>query len=90
MKSHINVGFRKTFASLSPEIGDQARESYRLFQRDPRHPSLHFKRVHGSDRLVSVRVGLGYRAVGILESSDEVVWFWIGPHDEYERILYSR
>jgi hypothetical protein len=67
----------------------QARAAYRLFQKNPRHRGLHFKHVHGSKRLVSARVGRSYRAVGVLLASDEVVWFWIGPHDEYEKVLKS-
>jgi len=31
-------------------------------------------------------VTLGYRAVGLLES-DEVTWFWIGGHADYDRLL---
>jgi hypothetical protein len=67
----------------------QARAAYRLFRENPRHPGLHFKRVHGSDRLVAARIG-SYRTVGILSASDEVVWFWIGPHEQYEKIISSR
>jgi hypothetical protein len=37
--------------------------------------------------LVSARVGRVYRAVGVHSASDEIVWFWIGPHDEYEKLL---
>lgn len=36
---------------------------------------------------VSVRVGRSYRAVGRLVASNEIVWVWIGPHEQYERIL---
>jgi hypothetical protein len=36
-----------------------------------------------------VRVGLGNRAVGIL-SDDTVVWFWIGSHAEYDRLIKKR
>jgi hypothetical protein len=50
---------------------------------DPDHPSLHFKKV-GSYR--SVRVGLAYRALGIVDE-EAVIWFWIGSHDEYERLI---
>ena len=35
------------------------------------------------------RLFRSYRAVGILPSSDEVVWFWIGPHEQYETLLYT-
>jgi hypothetical protein len=31
-------------------------------------------------------VTLGYRAAGLLED-DEVTWFWIGSHAEYDRLL---
>jgi hypothetical protein len=33
-----------------------------------------------------VRVTLGYRALGLLEG-EEVTWFWIGAHAEYDRLL---
>jgi hypothetical protein len=69
-------------------VREQAVAAYRLFRSNPRHPGLNFKRVHRTERYVSVRVGRSYRAVGILSSSDEVVWFWIGPHEAYEKILY--
>jgi len=88
LKSHTNPAFRKLFASLSFEVREQARIAYRLFQANPRHPGLHFKHVHGSDKYVSARVGRSYRVVGILAKPDEVVWFWIGPHEEYETLLY--
>jgi hypothetical protein len=87
VKSRTAPEFRQRIASLPPEIRAHARAAYRLFQANPRHASLHFKRIHGSNRLVSARVGRTYRAVGILAASDEVVWFWIGPHDEYEKVL---
>ena len=47
------------------------------------------KRTRGSSRLVAARVGRSYRALGVLTASDEVLWFWIGPHDEYEKVLKS-
>jgi transcription initiation factor TFIIIB Brf1 subunit/transcription initiation factor TFIIB len=89
LKSHTNPNFRKRFAALPAEVREQARAAYRLFRNNPRHPGLNFKRVHGAELYVSARVGRSYRAVGILTASDEVVWFWIGPHEEYERILYT-
>jgi hypothetical protein len=33
-----------------------------------------------------VRIGQDFRALGILER-DTIVWFWIGSHDVYERLL---
>jgi hypothetical protein len=34
----------------------------------------------------SVRVGLGWRALGVREG-DVMVWFWIGSHADYDRLL---
>jgi len=31
-------------------------------------------------------VGVGYRALG-LKVDDGIVWFWIGSHAEYERLI---
>jgi hypothetical protein len=31
-------------------------------------------------------VTVGYRALGLLKS-EEFVWFWIGSHAEYDRVL---
>jgi hypothetical protein len=87
VKSHTTPEFRQLLAALPAAIRRQAREAYRVFRTNPRHPGLHFKRVHGSRRAVSARVGINYRAVGALKSSGHVIWFWIGPHDEYVRLL---
>jgi len=86
MNSRINARFRKAYASLPDRIRQQARESYRLFKQNPRHPGLHFKRINATLPIYSVRVNLDYRALGLLRG-DTIVWFWIGPHDEYDRIL---
>jgi len=76
------------FATLPFEVREQARAAYRLFQSNPRHPGLNFKRVHNTERYVSARVSRSYRVVGILSNAGEVVWFWIGPHEQYETLLY--
>ena len=60
-----------------------ADSKYQLLKADPRHPSLHFKRV---GKLWSVRVGIGYRALAA-DGDDGPVWFWIGSHAEYDRIV---
>ena len=70
-------------ARLPEAVQRVADRHYALLRADPRHPSLHFKKV---GRLWSVRAGAGYRALAA-EAPDGLVWFWIGPHDEYERVL---
>ena len=54
----------------------------------PLHPGLRFKQVHPTLPIYSVRVSLDYRALGVREG-DSVIWFWIGSHSEYERLLAS-
>ena len=74
------------FRALPESIKEQARKSYRLWRANPYHPGLHFKRVHPKEPLYSVRVGLGWRALGVLED-DSVTWLWIGSHADYDRLI---
>ena len=57
-----------------------------MWKENPRHPGVQFKRVDDEEPVYSARVSDAYRAVGILEG-DTVIWYWIGSHDEYERLL---
>ncbi len=62
-------------------------EAYRLWRQDPSHPGLYFKQVQARRvTYYSVRVGLHYRALARSEP-DGVVWFWIGTHTEYDKLL---
>jgi hypothetical protein len=47
---------------------------------------VQFKQIHGREALYSVRVGLGWRALGLLEG-DTMTWFWIGSHAEYDSLI---
>lgn len=89
MRSRTARRFREAFGALPEGIRRQAREAYRLFERDPHHPSLRFKQVHPTKPIYSVRITRDYRAVGVREG-DEVVWIWIGPHADYERLISRR
>ena len=48
-------------------------------------PSLRFKRVHAALPIYSARVGIGYRALAIVDG-DTAIWFWVGTHAEYDRL----
>ena len=41
------------------------REAYRLFERNPDHPSLRFKRLQARNDVWSDRINEQYRAVGV-------------------------
>ncbi len=56
-----------------------------MFKRDPSHRALDFKKLAGTKDLYSVRIGMYHRAIGRLSHS-EIVWIFIGGHDEYDRL----
>jgi hypothetical protein len=86
VKSKTTARFRDGFASLPEQVKRQAREAYRLFQIDPHHPGLRFKKVHQRPDVYSVRINIEYRALGVPDA-DTIIWFWIGSHADYDRIL---
>ncbi|MDL1910646.1 hypothetical protein FBQ81_08115 [Chloroflexi bacterium CFX6] len=77
MKAQTTRSFWKRYWAL---------QAYALWRNNPSHPSLFFKRVKDDQPLHSVRIGLGYRALGLLKG-DTVSWFWIGDHDEYDQLI---
>ena len=88
MTSKTTNRFRKAYAQLPEHVQRRAREAYRLFRDNPSHPSLRFKQVHAARPIYSARVGLGYRALAVRDD-DTVVWFWIGTHADYDRLIRS-
>ena len=88
MRSRTTQRFRSCFSRLPQDIQRQARDAYNRFVENPSHPSLRFKQVRDQENVYSVRISLNVRALGVRDGND-LVWFWIGPHDEYERLLSS-
>jgi hypothetical protein len=86
MISRTTERFRKTFAALPKKVQTQAKEAYSQFRQDPFYPSLRFKRVHSTKPIYSVRINVEYRAVGI-QDDNVMVWFWVGAHDDYAKLL---
>ena len=87
MNSELTNDFVKRFAELPDRVKQTARKNYKLWKENPTHPSLEFKKLNTQEPLYSVRVGIGWRAVGVLKTSDTMVWFWIGSHSEYDKLL---
>lgn len=87
MNSHTTRRFRELLAALPAHVQQQARDAYAHFQQNPSHPGLRFRQVNaGPPPVYSARVSLGYRALGIVEGG-AVIWFWIGSHADYDRLL---
>lgn len=74
------------YRQLAEDIQRLADKSFALMRQDSKHPSLHLKK---TGRFWSVRVGLHYRALAV-EAQDDLVWFWIGSHAEYDKLIGGR
>jgi hypothetical protein len=86
VKSHLTSDFRSAFNALPERIKQNAKKAYQLWVKDPFHPGLAFKRVGKVSESYSLRVGLGWRALGT-KKEGAMVWFWIGSHAEYDRLI---
>jgi hypothetical protein len=86
LKSSVSKEFRKKLEQLPAAIQEQAARAYALWRSDPHHPSLQFKKVSSSQPVYSVRIGIGYRALGV-RRDEQIYWFWIGSHAEYDDLL---
>jgi len=75
--------FWECYSALPVPVRDLADRAFALLKCNPRHPSLHFKKV---GRFWSARVGLHHRAIGV-EVPGGVLWFWIGAHSEYDTLV---
>ena len=75
--------FWTLFARLPEAVQRVARQNFELLKENPAHPSLHFKKV---GTLWSVRAGINHRALAVEDGAD-FIWVWIGPHDEYQRLI---
>ena len=87
MKSKATRSFWKLFDALPTEVREQARRTYHIWLDRPNHPGLHFKRVSQRQPIYSVRIGRGWRALGLLEDDGTIYWFWIGPHGDYDAVI---
>lgn len=83
MNHHANPKFWAAYHLLPESAQRSADKSFAMLRENPLHPSLHFKQV---GRYWSARTGLDYRALAI-RTGDEVIWFWIGTHAEYDRLV---
>lgn len=83
MRYRATPDFWYYYRQLPSEIQALADRCYALLKQDSWHPSLRFKKV---GQFWSVRIGIHYRALAVEENND-IAWFWIGTHAEYDRLL---
>jgi hypothetical protein len=86
VKHRTGAKFWQFGARLPESVQRLADGSFEMLKQNPRHPSLHFKKV---GRYWSAQIGLHCRAIAVEDGSD-LVWFWIGHHSEYDQITDDR
>lgn len=85
MKHYTTPKYWQAYNSLPAQIQAVADKNFDILKKNPNHPSLHLKK---AGRFWSVRAGIGFRALGVdSPKEDGIVWFWIGTHAEYDRLL---
>ena len=83
MRHFASPLFWESYETLPISVQELADKNFELLKADAKHPSLHLKKV---GKYWSVRVGIKHRALGI-ELDDGILWFWIGTHGEYEKMV---
>jgi hypothetical protein len=87
IQSRTTRRFWRLFRDLPADVQRDAERAYRLFQANPSHPGLQFKKLEeGEDDIYLARIGLGYRALAVVKGS-RIVWYWIGDHADYDRLM---
>jgi len=85
LKHQATDTFWTCYEALPSHIREQADRNFALLKANPAHPSLQLKPV---GRFWSARVGLSWRALAVRDPETEtLVWFWIGSHAEYDRLV---
>ena len=78
-----SASFWECYNQLPESLQQRADKQFVLLSEAPNHPSIQLKPVGD---FWSARVSDAYRALALREEN-VFTWFWIGPHDEYARIL---
>jgi hypothetical protein len=84
VKSHAPAEFWRHYEKLPLRVQKLADKCFAFFKRDPLYPSLHLQRIR--DEVWSVRVSDHYRALA-KRREDGWMWFWIGTHEEYNKLI---
>jgi len=83
LRHRATPDFWACYDALLPEIRRRADKAFSQLKQNPRHRSLRFKKV---GTFWSARVDISQRALAV-EDGGDIVWFWIGTHADYERML---
>jgi mRNA-degrading endonuclease RelE of RelBE toxin-antitoxin system len=83
VKHFASPDFWQCYGLLPQAIQELAKKNFEILKSHPENPNLRLKKV---GIYWSARVGAHYRVLGKIRS-EGIVWFWIGHHAEYSKIL---
>lgn len=83
MKFFASPSFWVCYKELPLFIQKLADRNFAYLKTNPKHPSLHLKKV---GKYWSARVGKKYRVLGV-KIEEGLIWFWIGTHAEYDKLV---
>ena len=83
MRHFASSEFWHLYRQLPVDVRRLADKNFEFLKAEPLHPSLHLKKI-GEYR--SARAGLRYRALAV-EVPEVLLWFWIGSHSDYDKLL---
>ncbi len=84
MISQTQEDFWISYRAQPLDIQQLARKKYRFWERDAFNAALYFKPLFRN--VWSVGINQNYRALG-RRRDNLIVWFWIGTHNEYDKLL---
>ena len=88
MISRATKGFWKAYRELPNHVRTRAREVYRLWLRDPWHPTLLSSGFISTRQIYSVRWRLKCGMSVCAKHEGHFIWFWIGSHADYDIIRF--
>lgn len=72
--------FEDAYQQLSPTIQRRVDEKLSLLLKNPRHPSLRFRKMRGYENIWEMRVSRNYR-ITFLQSGEDFFLRNVGTHD---------
>lgn len=84
MKLQFTEAFRACYRRLPKEIQRRVDKTLLLLKENPRHPSLHTKRMKGTHGIWEARVTLAYR-ITFAWLEDTAILRRVGTHDILNR-----
>ena len=73
--------FKKAYQRLPKTTQNKVKKALRLLVENPRHPSLHIKRIQGTDKISEGRIDLKYR-FSFEYDNEDILLRNVDNHDE--------